>query len=112
MEKKLHIHIKLKDSKDAALALDCAKYMANVASNWSAGLNQLATVFVFTCPDLEDGVIAEVIADIPSLPSTSKGLSLIGQEWFEEQLALRDMQAKARADRARKAAQARWGGDE
>lgn len=110
--KKLHVHVKVKDHANVLLALECAKFLDDTARAWSADLHQLATVFVFHSPELGDELDAEVIADLPGLPSTSKGLSIVGQQWFDDQLYLRKQAAAARVERARKAAAARWGGEE
>lgn len=109
MEKKLHVHIKLRHTTDCTLGLECAKFIDQTARSWSADLHQLATVFVFTCPQLADGVPCEVVADIPGLPSTSQALSILGQQWLEDQFEIRDTRNKLRVERARAAAKARWG---
>lgn len=107
--KKLHVHIKVKNSTDASLALDCARFLAQTADAWSAGLTQLTSAFVFTAVELGDELLCEVTADVPNYPATSKGLSVVGQAWLEDAIAQRDQLAKLRAERARKAAAARWG---
>ena len=107
--KKLHVHIKIKDAAHTQLALDCARFLGDTAKAWSGDLHYLHTVLIFTVPELNNGAAAEVVADIPNLPSTSKGLSIVGQQWFEDQLELKQAHAKMRASRAKKAAQARWG---
>ena len=113
-EKKLHLHIKLRHCTDATLALDCARFVAQTAEAWSAGLTKLHSVFMFTVAELGDDLPCEVTAEVVNFPATSKGLSLVGQAWLEDALAQRDQLAKLRAERARKAAAARWGngGDE
>jgi len=110
-DRKLHIHIKLRQSTDAMLALECARYVAHTAAEWSAGLTKLHSVFVFTVAELPIDVRCEVDADVPNLPNTSKALGLLGQQWFEDQIELAELAAQTRAERARKAAQARWGKD-
>lgn len=107
--KKLHVQIKIATATDASLALDCARFVAQTAEAWSAGLNVLHSVFVFTVECLGDDLRCEVVADVPNYPATSKGLSLVGQAWLEDALEQRDQLAKLRAERARKAAVARWG---
>jgi hypothetical protein len=107
--KKLHLQIKLRAPSDANLAMDCARFVAQTADAWSAGLTQLHSVFVFTVGELGDGLACEVVAEVPSFPATSKGLSLVGQTWLEDALAQRDQLAQLRIERARKAAAARWG---
>lgn len=107
--KKLHVQIKLRNPADANLALDCARFVAQTADAWSAGLNMLHSVFIFTAVELGDGLVCEVSADVPTFPATSKGLSLVGQTWLEDAIAQRDQLSKLRAERARKAAAARWG---
>jgi hypothetical protein len=108
-DRKLHLHIKVRQPADAALALDCARFVAQTATEWSAGLTRLHSLFVFTVAELPESIKCEVDADVPGLPNTSKALSLLGQTWFEDQLAISELATQARAERARKAAQARWG---
>ena len=108
-DRKLHIHIKLRNNADAQLALDCVRFIAQQASDWSAGLTKLHSVFLFTTPDLPESVPFEIDADVPGLPNTGKGLSLLGQTWMEDQIELARLKADIRAEKARRAAQTRWG---
>ena len=109
---KVHVHIKVRESCYTSIAIECAKFIGDTANAWSLGAHELCSVFIFTCVDLPEGVPVEVTVDIPTLPSTAKGLSIVGQQWFEDTLHLREKQAQARTERAKKAAAARWGSDE
>ena len=110
--RKLHVHVKVKRPTDCALAIDCARFVADTAREWSAGLTQLTSVFVFTVAELGEDLLCEVQAEVVGLPSTSKALSLLGQTWFEDQIELARIRASVRAEKARRAANARWGTDD
>jgi hypothetical protein len=105
--RKFFVHIKLRNPANAQLALDTAKFIGVTAELWSAGVNQLAGIHIWPVSDLQ--VEADVTVDVPMLPSTSTGLSIVGQQWFEDQLDLQRKKSELRAERARKAAAARWG---